>query len=257
MLTADGHVHPFGDAAFLGQPYPMIGGARAVDLEPSPSGGGYWVVDDSGRVRAYGDARELHLPSPGPTDSYGSVPAGLLDPGERAVSLSATPTGEGYWVFTTRGRAVPFGDAGFFGDVSALHLNRPVIGSVATPSGQGYFLFASDGGIFTFGDAGFFGSTGAMRLNRPIVAMGATQSGTGYWLVAADGGLFAFGDAGFFGSLGSVRLNRPVSAVVPGPHGYLMVGEDGGAFAFGDVAFFGSLAGQPPATPVVSVALRT
>jgi hypothetical protein len=35
-----------------------------------------------------------------------------------------------------------------------------------------------------------------------------------------------------------------------------MVGEDGGAFAFGDVAFFGSLAGQPPATPVVSVALR-
>ncbi|HTC80330.1 MAG TPA: hypothetical protein VK848_02225, partial [Acidimicrobiia bacterium] len=172
MLTADGHVHPFGDAAFFGQPYPMTGSARAVDLEPSPSGAGYWVVDDSGRVRAYGDAAR-----------YGSVPAGLLAAGERAVSLSGTPTGEGYWVFTTRGRVVPFGDAGFFGDVSALHLNRPVIGSVATPSGQGYYLFASDGGIFTFGDAAFFGSTGAMRLNRPIVAMGAPQSGTGYWLV--------------------------------------------------------------------------
>jgi hypothetical protein len=246
MLTADGHVHPFGDAAFFGQPYPMTGGARAVDLEPSPSGAGYWVVDDSGRVRAYGDAAR-----------YGSVPAGLLQPGERAVSLSATPTGEGYWVFTTRGRVVPFGDAGFFGDMSALHLNRPVIGSVATPSGQGYYLFASDGGIFTFGDAAFFGSTGALPLNKPVVGMAPAQSGTGYWLVAADGGLFAFGDAGFFGSMGSVRLNRPVSAVVPGPHGYLMVGEDGGAFAFGDVAFFGSLAGRPPTTPVVSVALRT
>jgi hypothetical protein len=76
-------------------------------------------------------------------------------------------------------------------------------------------------------------------------------------LVGADGGLFAFGRAGFFGSMGSVRLNRPVSAVVPGTDGYLMVGEDGGAFSFGDVSYFGSLADHPPATPVVSVALRS
>jgi hypothetical protein len=48
-----------------------------------------------------------------------------------------------------------------------------------------------------------------------------------------------------------------VSAVVPGQAGYLMVGEDGGAFSFGDVSFFGSLGTNPPATPVVSVALRT
>ena len=88
------------------------------------------------------------------------------------------------------------------------------------------------------------------------VAMAASPTDGGYWLVAADGGLFAFGDAGFFGSMGSVRLNRPVSAVVPGDAGYLMVGEDGGAFSFGDVAFFGSLADHPPATPVVSVALK-
>jgi hypothetical protein len=246
MLTADGHVDPFGGAAFSGQPYPMASGARAVDLEPTPSGNGYWVLDDGGHVRAYGDAA-----------AHGSVSSSRLDPGERAVSLSATPSGAGYWVFTTRGRAVPFGDAGFFGDVSALRLNRPVVGSVATPTGQGYYLFASDGGIFTFGDATFAGSTGALRLNQPIVGMAPLQSGSGYWLVGADGGLFAFGRAGFFGSMGSVRLNRPVSAVVPGTDGYLMVGEDGGAFSFGDVSYFGSLADHPPATPVVSVALRS
>jgi hypothetical protein len=245
MLTADGHVHPFGGAAFYGQPYPVASGVRAVDLEPSPSGAGYWVLDDSGRVRAYGDAGR-----------YGSVLAERLAPGERAVSLSATPTGDGYWVFTTRGRVVPFGDAGFFGDVSHLALNRPVIGSVATPSGQGYYLFASDGGIFTFGDAAFFGSTGAIRLNRPVVAMAVAPSQGGYWLVGSDGGVFAFADAGFFGSLGAVQLNRPVSAVVPGQAGYLMVGSDGGAFSFGDVDFFGSLGATPPATAVVSVALR-
>jgi len=245
MLTAGGHVQPFGSAGFLGQPYPLRTGTRAVDLEPTATGGGYWVLDDAGQVRYYGDA----VP-------YGNVPVNLLERDERPISLSATPTGEGYWVFTTRGRVVPFGDAGFFGDVSALSLNRPVTGSVATPSGLGYFLFASDGGIFTFGDAAFHGSTGAMRLNRPVVAMAATPEGGGYWLVGSDGGLFAFGAAGFYGSMGAVDLNRPVSAVVPGGAGYLMVGEDGGAFSFGDVDFFGSMGGSPPATPVVSVALR-
>jgi hypothetical protein len=245
MLTADGHVHSFGDAGVFGQPFPIAGGARAVDLEPSPSAAGYWVLDNSGRVRHYGDA-----------GYFGSVAGGRLDPGERAVSLSATPSASGYWVFTSRGRAVPFGDAGFFGDVAALTLNQPVIGSVATPSGQGYYLYASDGGIFTFGDAAFFGSTGAMRLNKPVVAMAVAPSQGGYWLVASDGGVFAFGAAGFYGSMGDVRLNRPVAAVVPGRNGYLMVGEDGGAFSFGDVAFFGSLADRPPATPVTSVALR-
>ena len=246
MLTADGHVHPFGNAAFFGQPYPLSSGVRAVDLEPTPSGAGYWVLEDSGRVRAYGDAGR-----------YGSVPAERLVAGERAVSLSTTPIGEGYWVFTDRGRAVPFGDAGFFGDVSSLRLNRPVIGSVATPSGLGYFMFGADGGIFTFGDARFSGSTGGLRLNQPIVAMAVSPGQGGYWLVGADGGIFAFGDAGFFGSLGAVRLNRPVSAIVPGQAGYLMVGEDGGAFSFGNVDFFGSLGSSPPATPVVSVALRS
>jgi hypothetical protein len=245
MLTADGHVEPFGAARSFGQPYPLRPFVRAVDLEPSPSGGGYWVLDDAGQVRAYGDA-----------GSFGSVPVNLLDRDERPISLSATPSGKGYWVFTTRGRVVPFGDAGFFGDVSAISLNRPVTGSVATPTGLGYFLFASDGGIFTFGDAAFEGSTGGMRLNRPVVAMAVSPERGGYWLVGSDGGLFAFGEAGFHGSMGAVKLNRPVSAVVPGEAGYLMVGEDGGAFSFGDVDFFGSLGGTPPVTPVVSVALR-
>ena len=246
MLTADGHVYPFGGAAFLGQPGPLSAGLRAVRLEPTPSGLGYWVLDSAGGVHAYGDAGD-----------FGSVAPSRLEGGERAVSLSATRSGDGYWVFTSRGRAVPFGDAGFFGDASALPLNRPIIGSVATPTGLGYYLFASDGGIFTFGDAAFHGSTGNLRLNKPVVAMAPAGSGGGYWLVGSDGGLFAFGNAGFYGSMGAVSLNRPVSAVVPGRGGYLMVGEDGGAFSFGDVSFFGSLGSHPPASPIVSVALQT
>ncbi|HEV3363569.1 MAG TPA: hypothetical protein VG795_05400, partial [Acidimicrobiia bacterium] len=78
MLTGDGHVHPFGDAAFFGEPSPLRAGVRAVDLEPSSLGFGYWVLDDTGQIRAYGDAI-----------FFGSVPAGRLEvdrphiPGQR------------------------------------------------------------------------------------------------------------------------------------------------------------------------------
>ena len=243
MVTADGEVHAFGDAKHYGQPRGAgLGGARAVDLEPTRSGLGYWVLDDRGHVHAYGDAKDL-----------GDVDPARLTTGEKAASLSATSSGAGYWIFTDRGRVLTFGDAAFFGDLSKIKLNGPVLGSVATPSGKGYWMVASDGGIFTFGDATFHGSTGKIRLNKPVMGM-APAPGGGYWLVASDGGIFAF-DVPFFGSMGAVRLNKPISGMVPGRNGYLMVAEDGGIFSFGDVAFSGSLGARPPASPVVSVAL--
>jgi len=72
--------------------------------------------------------------------------------------------------------------------------------------------------------------------------------------VASDGGIFAF-KAPFRGSLGGQRLNRPVSGMVPNGSGYLMVGEDGGIFNFSDRPFLGSLGANPPARPVVAVAV--
>ena len=169
------------------------------------------------------------------------------------MSLSATPSGRGYWIFTDRGGSFAYGDAVHYGDMTGVALNGPVLDSVATPSGRGYWMVASDGGIFTFGDAKFFGSMGGQPLNRPVMSMAPDPDGAGYWLVASDGGIFAF-DAPFYGSLGATPLNKPVSGMVPGQAGYLMVAEDGGIFAFGDVAFHGSLGANPPASPVVAVA---
>ena len=54
------------------------------------------------------------------------------------TGLAATPTGRGYIVFTTKGRAVPFGDAPSAGDMTATALNGPVLGGIVTPSGKGY-----------------------------------------------------------------------------------------------------------------------
>ena len=244
---------------------------------------GYWMVEASGNVYPFGDARSFGnaiLPSgvqavdlePTPSgkgywivDSRGAVYAfgdaarlGSLDrsplvPSETATSVSATPSGQGYWIFTSRGRVVPFGDAAPFGDLSAVRLNGPVLDSIPTPSGRGYYMVASDGGIFAFGDARFFGSMGGRRLNAAVQSLVPDADGAGYWLVASDGGVFAF-DAPYKGSMGATRLNKPVTGMVRFGDGYLMVGEDGGIFNFSSRPFFGSLGDRPPLRPIVSVA---
>ncbi len=253
LLGADGAVYPFGDAAPHGDASAALtsasatspgstGAVRAVDLEPTPSGQGYWVLDSRGRVHPFGDAAHL-----------GDVLPARLGAGEAPASLSATRTGAGYWVFTNRGRALAFGDAAALGDLIGRTLNGPVLDSVATPSGQGYYMVAADGGIFAFGDARFAGSMGGRALNAPVRSLVPDRDGAGYWLVAADGGVFAF-DAPFRGSMGGQRLNKPVRGMVRYGDGYLMVGEDGGLFAFSDLPFTGSLGAHPPASPIVSVA---
>src|SRR5690348_16546701 len=109
----------------------------------------------------------------------------------------------------------------FRGDLRALALQAPIVGSSVTPSGRGYYIVATDGGIFAFGDARFAGSMGGRPLRRPVVAMASNATGGGYWLAASDGGVFAF-HAPFRGSLGSVALRRPIVAVTRYGNAYLM-----------------------------------
>ena len=152
------------------------------------------------------------------------------------------PSSSGYWEVASDGGIFSFGDAGFFGSMGGMALNKPIVGMAATSDRQGYWEVASDGGIFSFGDAGFYGSMGGKTLNKPIVGMAATPDGSGYWEVASDGGIFSFGDAGFFGSMGGMALNKPIvgMAATPDGNGYWEVASDGGIFSFGDAAFFGS-----------------
>ena len=123
------------------------------------------------------------------------------------TSISRTATGQGYWLFTTRGKVLSFGDAAFYGDLRNLALNGPILDSVSTPSGHGYFMVGSDGGVFAFGDAKFAGSMGGVHLNAPVQSLVPDGDGIGYWLVASDGGVFAF-SAPFRGSHGE-RAPQP------------------------------------------------
>jgi hypothetical protein len=149
-----------------------------------------------------------------------------------------------------------YGDAGFYGSIGTMALNRPIVGMAATTDSAGYWLVASDGGIFAYGDAAFYGSPGGLRLNQPVVGMARASDSRGYWLVASDGGIFAYGDAAFYGSTGSLRLNRPVvgMAATPDGRGYWLVASDGGIFSFGDARFLGSTGNIRLNQPVVGMA---
>jgi iron transport multicopper oxidase len=245
LLEQNGSAHPATGTPAFGSPV-LSRGARAVALAPTPSGGGYDILDNQGEVFAFGDARPM-----------GNVTASSLRAGEIASAMSLTASGAGYWVFSSAGRVFRFGDAARLGDLGAVHLKGSIVASVATRSGLGYYLLGSDGGVFAFGDARFYGSTGGMVLNRAVVGLVPTPTGRGYWIVASDGGVFAFGDARFRGSMGGKHLNRPIAGMVRYGDGYLMVGSDGGVFDFSSVPFLGSLATSRLSTPIVSVGAFT
>jgi hypothetical protein len=216
--------------------------AGAIDVDVTPKGDGFRVLDGAGEVFDEGVPYPPHL---------GNLDRSRLAAGERAVALMTTPTNRGYWIVTDRGRVQAFGDAVMRGDVHAIALHAPIVGATASPTGKGYWLAASDGGVFAFGDARFRGSMGGHRLNEPVVGIAPTRDGSGYWLAASDGGVFSF-NAKFRGSLGGVHLVSPVVDIARYGAGYVMAGADGGIFAFANAPFFGSLAGAA-SQPVVAL----
>ncbi|MEM9035800.1 MAG: hypothetical protein AAGD18_14490 [Actinomycetota bacterium] len=238
LLDRDGGLYAFGDATEQTD----IGTSPAVAIESTVDGGGAWILTGDGVVHTRGSAAH-----------HGDVDLATLAPGEQVSALSARTAGDGYWVFTDLGRAIPFGVAEHLGEMFGTPLNGPIVASRATPSGLGYWMVGSDGGIFSFGDARFHGSMGGVALNAPVVGIAPDPDGEGYWLVASDGGIFAF-DAAFLGSMGSVPLNAPVVGAISRGNGYLLLGSDGGVFNFSDEPFSGSLGDDPPSAPVVGVA---
>ena len=243
MFGETGRVHEFGAAPFYGEPHrSQSGNAPMVDLAPFADGDGYRTTD------MFGNVEQFRTDGTRPS---GSAPALRAD--EVVTSMANTPSGDGYWLFTSQGRVLPYLGAPFFGDLSTVVLNGSIVESVVTPTGLGYYMVGEDGGIFSFGDAVFYGSMGGVRLNEPVVALAPDPDGVGYWLVAADGGIFAF-EASFRGSMGAVPLNDEVVGMVAFGNGYMMVAFDGGIFNFSDRPFHGSLGADPPPYRIISVA---
>jgi hypothetical protein len=232
VAAADGGVYALKGAPFYGSAAGRVRGT-AVAMAATLSGRGYYLLDNSGSIFPFGDARSL-----------GSMAGFHLN--APIIALAPTPSGRGYWLLGSDGGVFSFGDARFYGSMGGTRLNAPVISMAATRTGRGYWLLASDGGVFSFGDARFHGSTGGMRLNSPVISMATAPSGRGYWLVAGDGGIFSFG-VPFYGSVPGLGLCQFVAGVQIRPtltgNGYFVLARNGRVFAFGD-----ALAGESAPT---------
>jgi hypothetical protein len=163
MFACDGGVFDFGSALFEGSlpgehitPPAPIASATAYPFGSTSSGddAGYWLVDSLGDVYSFANAPATIGQGPGQVSAF-------------VETLATTPDGNGYWMFQRNGDVAPFGDAGFFGEVT-FPLNAPVVFGQPTSNAKGYWEFASDGGVFTFGNAPFEGSLGSIVLNKPI-----------------------------------------------------------------------------------------
>lgn len=93
-----------------------------------------------------------------------------LKQGERPVAMALTASGNGCWIFTNLGKAVPFGDAPNIGDVSDIVLAAEVVD--ATPFPPGFSMVGGDGGVLTPPGTGsavpFLGSLGSNPPDTPI-----------------------------------------------------------------------------------------
>jgi hypothetical protein len=222
MVRTDGTVIPVGDAPMLGDAAGQLT-SKAIDLIPTVSGNGYWIIGLAGDVIARGDAVSagnltsipLNSPiagmAPDLADGKGywlvaedggifafDAPfhgsGGSTSLSKPVIAFAGTP-GTGYWMTTSAGQVLPFGDATFYGDTKAIPINRPIVDMAPTPSGTGYYLLADGGGFYSFGEATFYGSTGSLALNSRVVSLAVTPTGKGYWVATADGSIFPFGDA--------------------------------------------------------------
>ena len=145
LVSADGGVFTFGDAAFVGSTGDRRLNAPIVAMAATPSGNGYWLVAGDGGVFTFGDAT-----------FEGS--AGGLDISAPIVAIGPSAGGRGYRMVASDGGVFTFGDATFEGSAGGLDLRAPVVAMAQTSTGRGYWLVGADGGVFTYGDARFFGA---------------------------------------------------------------------------------------------------
>jgi hypothetical protein len=138
-LAGYGDVVPFGTSA----PGPSQGSVPIIGFSLTASGAGSWVVYENGVIDATGDAVPYSTPATthlitaanttpdrkglllvdstgrvfpyGDAKSYGSATASQLVGPDFVSDIVSTPDNGGYWLLTAAGNVLPFGDAKFYG----------------------------------------------------------------------------------------------------------------------------------------------
>ena len=64
----------------------------------------------------------------------GSTPTVAVPLPDRAVAKAADPAGGGYWLTDSDGEVYAFGSASYYGSLTNMHLNSPVVGIASAPT---------------------------------------------------------------------------------------------------------------------------
>jgi hypothetical protein len=176
LVGSDGGVFVFP----LGQPGGFFGSLpqqnihvnNIVGIAATPDDKGYWLLSTDGNVYWFGNAQNYG-------DNYGPCAGGLQGyvcpqklAGARFVGIASTQDGLGYWIVTSTGQVLSFGDAPSLGQLPGGLVNN-IVSIVPTFDGKGYWLIGSDGGVYTFPDATFMGSLPGLgiRVNNIVGAV--------------------------------------------------------------------------------------
>ena len=136
-------------------------------------------------------------------DLFGATLAAPTDPHPTsAASLLGSPytkglyiVGSGGWVESVKG------DLPYYGSLSRVKLNAPIVGGAITSQCDGYWLLGADGGIFTFGSARFHGSLSGVISGNSARSILPLPDGSGYWILTRSGKIYALGNCAYLGSM--------------------------------------------------------
>lgn len=197
---------------------------------------GYYVIDESGRLFAFGDARTLPQTGGGGHDDF---------------TVAMRSWHNGAWSLQQNGRVQAYGSVEHYGD-AADEGRDDFIDMAPTNTGEGYYLLARDGVVFGYGDALLYGdaaSTGDTFDERAYTGTGIETHPVenGYWIVDGDGIVQDFGDVPSHGSVSPYRTGMEEHAWVRAIRrnqdgdGYWLLSGDGNVYAKGACEHFGEL----------------
>lgn len=222
-----------------------------VGMAPTPDAKGYWLVENSGAVETFGDAKfagDAEQRNPNKRAS-GTNSVRL---GESVVAVAAAGRPNGYWIETSEGVIYRFGSARSYGTFLPGQ-QTGVIGLAATSDKKGYYLAYQQGHIACFGDCSLNGEVQEGLLYGGIVGIAVDQRTGGYWLTGANGDIFPF-NAPYDGSLKGKKLSKPIVGMEAASDGggYRLVSSTGRVFCFKEKCE-GDLVGRRLAGPVVGI----
>jgi hypothetical protein len=161
VLDNFGHTFAFGDAPVYGSQRVIYtdGLNEYISIESHPSKPGYWVADARGNVYSWPDQiTQGHYGNP-PASAWGTVTP-LAQGFNDVTCIRSSKTGNGYWLMSSAGQVLAFGDAADHGGVQNpvgdLDWQKKYWKLIPQDDG-GYLVLRGSGDVFPIGTSYFFG----------------------------------------------------------------------------------------------------